>query len=196
MKNKSYKMKKINILLKITFSISILIVLASCSSNEEEQIIDKERIPLFIEADLSKIHGDSEKKWRIAEVINDFYDPNYALEIETSCLNDDIYTFNNTNNKFMVDLGENKCFGSNDDGIFKADEEIFDGQLMMLDASQGYTIYLRYSRGYINTNGSAQGVSIRFYTLAELTETRMVFFREGAEYLGEYKQALVFEAIQ
>lgn len=189
-------MKKINILLKIAFSMCVLIALSSCSANEDEQIIEKERIPLFSKSDLSKIHGDSEKKWRIIEVINDFYDPNYSLEIDTSCLNDDIYIFNNSDNKFTVDLGENKCFGSNDDGIFKADEEIFDGELMLLDASEGDSVYLRYSRGYLNANGTAQGVSIRFYTLAELTETRMVFFREGATYVGEYKQALVFEAIQ
>ncbi|WOD43554.1 hypothetical protein [Hwangdonia lutea] len=181
---------------KISASFILFIILATvfnCSSDDEN--IEQERIPLFTETDLSTIHGDSQKSWRITEVINDFYDPNYHLEIELSCLADDVYTFSNTNNAFTVNLGDDKCFGTNDDGVFTADVEIFDGELILMDASEGNTIYLRYSRGFINQSGTAQGISIRHYTLAELSENRMVFYREGADFVGEYKQALVFEVI-
>jgi len=187
-------MKNYNVILKTLFLVIILTSLTNCSTKEDE-IVEKQRIPQFSEADLSIIHGDLEKSWKITEVINDFYDPNYDLEIDLPCLADDVYTFFNTQNEFTVDLGFDKCFGTNDDGIFKADVEIFDGELMIMNASEGHTIYLRYSRGYMNETGTAQGVSIRFYTLAELSENRMVFYREGAEFVGEYRQALVFEAI-
>lgn len=188
-------MNQKKLVVKLIVVLFLIVNISACSTSEDNNIIEKEKIPLFSETHFSKIHGDSEKSWRITEVINDYYDPNYNLEIELSCLADDVYTFYNTQNKFTVDLGEDKCFGKNDDGIFSADEEIFEGELMFMDASQGNTIYLRYSRGFINKNGSAQGVSIRFYTLAELSDTRMVFHREGAEFVGEYKQALIFEAI-
>ena len=185
-------MKKNNQIAKITFLILITLLFTQCSRDDE---FLKEQIPLFSEAELSKIHGDSKKSWKIIEFINKYHDPRDHLEIELSCLTDDVYKFHSANNKFTVDLGSNKCFGTNDDGIFTADEEIFDGELVYMDASQGKTIYLRYSRGFINKNGTAVGVSIRYYALAELSETRMVFHRSGGKFVGEYKEALVFEKI-
>ena len=101
------------------------------------------KIPLFPETELSLIHVDWEKSWRITEFINNYHNPNYHLEIELACLEDDIYTFHSSNNKFSVNLGEDRCFGTNDDGIFTADIEIFDGELIFMEASQGKTIYLR-----------------------------------------------------
>ena len=167
------------------------IVLSSCSENEENPF----EIPLFPESAMSIIHGDSQKSWRITGFVNKYHDPNYDLEIELPCLEDDVYTFSSIDNHFTVDLGDDKCFGTNDDGIFTADVEIFDGELMFMDASKGETIYLRYSRGYSNDDSTAGGVSIRFFALAELTENRMVFYRENAKYIGKYKEALIFEAV-
>ncbi|NRB61032.1 MAG: hypothetical protein HRU50_13965 [Winogradskyella sp.] len=187
-------MKKINQKITVLLACLALLMFSNCSSDDSE-FSGKERIPVFAEDDMSLIHGDSEKSWRITEVINEFYDPNYHLEIDIDCLEDDIYTFNNEDLSFAVTLGESKCFGQNNDGVFIADEEIFDGELVYMDASQGETIYMRFSRGFVNSQGSAQGISIRYYTLAELSENRMVFHREGAEFLGEYREALVFEAI-
>lgn len=171
-----------------------LSIVTSCHPDDE--FSGRERIPLFSEVELSKIHGDSEKSWRIVELINKNYDPRDHLEIELSCLTDDVYTFHSANNKFTVDLGSDKCFGTNDDGIFTADKEIFDGELVFIDASQGKTIYLRYSRGFLNQNGTAAGVSIRYYALAELSESRMVFHRSGGKFIGEYREALIFEKVQ
>lgn len=170
------------------------LTLTNCSTDDAE-LPKGEPIPRFAESDMSLIHGDGEKSWQITEVINIYYDPSDPLEIDIDCLKDDIYTFHKNDLSFSVDLGENKCFGQNNDGIFVADEEIFDGELIYMDASQGETIYMRYSIGFMNSQGSAQGISIRHYTLAELSENRMVFHREGGKFLGEYNQALVFEAL-
>jgi len=185
-------MKNQNTIIPKLLSFLLIIILFSCNTNDDS--FEGQNFPLFTEADLSKIHGNSEKSWQITKIINDYYDPNYHLEIELSCLVDDVYTFSSTTNEFSVNLGDDKCFGTNEDGIFTADVEIFDGELVFMDASNGETIYLRYSRGYMNSDGTAQGVSIRYYTLSELSETRMVFYREKIK-LGEYTQAIVFEAI-
>lgn len=181
-------MKNLKFYKVVILSLIISLTLSSCNSDDD---LDTREIPLFTEADLSTIHGDSEKSWKITEVINFWYDRNYDLEIELSCLQDDIYTFSSIDNSFSVDLGEEKCFGSDDD------EEIFDGELILMDSFKGETIYLRYSRGYGNNNGgiSTGGVSIRYYALAELSENRMVFYREHLNNQGEYLDALIFEKI-
>ena len=185
-------MKNYNSMIPQLLSLLLVISLLSCNSDDDS--FEEGNISLFTESDMSKIHGNSEKTWRITEFINDYYDPSDALEIEFSCLADDEYTFSSVTNQFSVNLGDDKCFGKNDDGIFTADVEIFDGELVFMDASDGETIYLRYSRGYMNADGTAQGISIRYYTLAELSESRMVFYR-GKIKFGEYKEAIVFEAI-
>ncbi|UAM98881.1 hypothetical protein K8354_03405 [Polaribacter litorisediminis] len=185
-------MKNYNNIISQLLSFFLLLSLLSCNSYDDT--FDGGNIPLFTESDMSKIHGNSEKSWQITKIINDYYDPIYHLEIELSCLVDDVYTFSSTTNEFSVNLGDDKCFGTNEDGIFTADVEIFDGELVFMDASNGETIYLRYSRGYMNADGTAQGISIRYYKLAELSETRMVFYREKIKF-GEYTQAIIFDAI-
>lgn len=187
-------MKKHKCIIKFVLGIIFPLFFINCTSDDEFQ--GRERIPLFSEAKLSIIHGNSKKSWRITEFINIYNDPRYHLEIELSCLSDDVYTFHATNNKFSVDLGDEKCFGKNDNGVFTADEEIFDGELIFMNASQGETIYLRYTRGFSNENDTAGGISIRYFTLAELSENRMVFHRSGAEFIGEYREALIFEKVQ
>lgn len=186
-------MKNYTYISNLLLVFSILFAFTNCSSDNLNS--GKSEIPLFSESDLSIIHGDSEKSWRITDFINFYHNPTYHLEIELPCLVDDIYTFSSTNSAFSVDLGEERCFGQNDDGIFTSDTEIFDGELIFMDASQGETIYLRFSRGYSNENDTAGGISIRYFTLAELTDARMVFHRAGGEYIGEYNEALIFEKI-
>lgn len=190
-------MKKYHKILKTIVIICLGVMFIQCSDNDDD-IIQKTTIPLFSESDLSTIHNNSDKQWRITEVINKYYDPNYHLEIELSCLEDDIYTFFESQEKVEVDLGESRCFGQNDDGIFTADIEIFELKLQYMGIvdTDDKTIFLQFSRGFINEDSTATGISIRWYKLAELTEDRMVFHREGGEYVGEYNQALVFETIE
>lgn len=171
--------------------LSVYLLLTGCSNSENEP--DKPLIPRFAESEMSMIHGETEQTWRITELINEFYDPNYDLEIDLDCVADDVYTFSSTR-EVSIDLGEDRCFGKNDDGIFKAETEIFDSELMYLgEEGDNGTIYLRLSRGYTNRDNTAAGITIRIYALAELSEDRMVFHREGGQYIGEYREAIVFE---
>jgi hypothetical protein len=179
----------------LLFATLILFSLQGCNDSEEGLIIKTEQIPLFSEADLSIINGNSEKSWRITQIINKYYDLNDALEIELSCVQDDTYTFSATSNDVVINLGEDQCFGKNNEGVFIADIEIFSAQTIVMDAASGNTIYLAYSQGFSNEEGNVGGVSIRHYALSELSEDRMVFYREGAELVGEYNEALIFEKI-
>jgi len=171
------------------------IFFVQCSDNDEDTL-QKTTIPLFKESDLSLIHNDSEKSWHITEVINKYYDPTYELEITLDCVTDDIFTFSATEESVQINQGDVLCFEDIDDGIFTADNEIFESKLVMMDASQGATIYLHFARGYINEDYTATAVTSTYYALAELSENRMVFHREGGQYVGEYNQALVFERIE
>ena len=171
-----------------------LFIIISCSTNDDT--LQKTTIPLFTESNLSLIHNDSEKSWHITEVINKYYDPTYDLEITLDCVTDDIYTFSAMEESVHIDYGGVLCFEDIDDGIFTADNEFFESNLLMMDASKGDTIYLHFARGYINEDQTAQGVTFMYYALAELSEDRMVFYRGESLYLGEYNEALIFERVE
>ena len=186
-------MKNLKGLIKLCFCVLLTSTIISCDTSDYDYM-GKTRIPLFKEADLAIIHGGSQKSWKVVEYINVYHNPNYSLEVETECLKDDIYTFFSTNEDVQIDLGDNKCFGKNSDGIFTADIELFSSKLSFSADSDGNkTIFLQTSRGYVNTDQTATGSSLRWYKLAELTENRMVFHREGGNFIGEYREALVFE---
>ena len=68
--------------------------------------------------------------------------------------------------------------------------------LLMMDAWRGDTIYLHFARGYMNEDQTSQGVTFTYYALAELSEDRMVFYRGGSQYVGEYNEALIFERVE
>ena len=180
-------MKKNN---SILFLSIIGFLFASCNTDDSDQF-DKELIPLFDQSVTSMIHGDETKSWHITEVINVYYQSNYDLEIDLDCVKDDVYTFSSQSENVAIDLGDDRCFGQNDDGVFTADIEIFQSRLLYFND----TVILEYVRGYVNNEGTASGSSQRWYRLAEISEDRMVFHREGGKYIGEYRQALVFEKL-
>jgi hypothetical protein len=191
MSKKNQTMKKNNSRVLLSTLGILLLLLISCNSDEGNGQFNKEPIPLFDESVTDMIHGVESKSWHITEVINLYYDSNYDLEIDINCVRDDIYTFSSQSEDVLIELGDNRCFGQNDDGIFTADVEIFQSRLLYFND----TVVLEYVRGYINDEGTASGSSQRWYKLAEISEDRMVFHREGGNYIGEYKQALVFEKI-
>lgn len=186
-------MKNYNQLLKSTAILCLGIFFVQCSDADDTP--QKETIPLFTEADLSMIHNDGEQSWYIAEVVNKYYDPTYDLEITIDCVTDDVYTFSAETESVAISYGEVLCFEDIDDGIFTADHEFFESNLMFNGDWEVPTIYLHFARGYINEDQTAVGVTFTYYKLAELSENRMVF-QKGAEYLGEYDQALIFESIE
>jgi hypothetical protein len=185
--------------LKQTINLSIFllitIIFTSCDTSDDDYM-GKTRIPLFSESALNTIHGGDQKSWKITEYINIFHNPNYSLEVETPCLSDDVYTFSKDKEGVEIVLGESKCFGQNSDGIFTADIELFSSKISYFEiaGSDGdKTIFFQSNRGYVNSDNTAMGSSSRWYKLAELTEDRMVFHREGGDFIGEYREALVFE---
>lgn len=184
-------MKLMNPIAKSFAFIGLALLTINCSDDDD----GPQKIPLFSEADKSMIHGDTQKSWRIVEVVNDYYDPNYDLEITTECVTDDIYTFTAGEEAVAIDYGESLCFEDIEDGIFTADHEFFESNLLSFEGSWGETIYLHFARGYMNEDQTAQGVTFMYYRLAELTETRMVFVF-NAEFLGDYQEALIFELVE
>ncbi|GAB1308065.1 hypothetical protein KH5_07480 [Urechidicola sp. KH5] len=140
------------------------------------------------------IHGGSSQSWRITEIINNYYDPNYDLEITLDCVTDDVYTFHADTEDVTITYGDVLCFEDIEDGIFTADHEFFESHLLMLYPEDRASIYLHFARGYINEDQTAMGSTFTYYQLAELSENRMIFVRES-EYLGDYNQALIFERI-
>lgn len=187
-------MKKINQSTQAILLGFFSLLFIQCSTEDDNS---KEAIPLFSESEKVLIHGDFEQSWRITEVINKYYDPNYHLEVELACLEDDVYTFHASQDNVTVSLGESHCFQQNDDGVFTADIEIFEVKLayMTIVDTNNKTIFLQVIRGYVNNDGTAFGSTSRWYKLAELTENRMVFHRSGGQFVGEYNEALVFERI-
>lgn len=185
-------MKIINPIAKSIAFIGLALLAVNCSDDEND---GPEKIPLFTEADKSMIHGDDQKSWHIAEVVNYYYDPNYDLEITTECVTDDVYTFTAGKEEVTIDYGDVLCFEDIEDGIFTADHEFFESNLRTFDMDFGQTLYLHFARGYMNDSGSAMGVTFTHYRLTELSEDRMVFTK-GTEHLGYYKQALIFEVIE
>lgn len=186
-------MKIINQKLKL-LPLSVLFALLFSCNSEDDSYMGKTRIPLFPESALETIHAGSQKSWKITDYINVYHNPNYSLEIETSCLVDDVYTFRSNDINVAIDLGENKCFQQNSDGLFTADIEIFSVKFYYNEVTDGgKTVFLEFARGYQNNDSTASGASLRWYKLAELTEDRMVFHRAGGNFIGEYREALVFE---
>ena len=179
--------------IKLCICLSFAFTFSNCHTSDDDYM-GKTRIPLFNEAALETIHGGSQESWKITEYINIYHNPKYSLEVETPCLSDDVYTFSKDSIEVQIVLGESKCFGQNNDGIFKADKELFSAKFYYSAGSDGEkTIFLETARGYVNNEQTAMGSSLRWFKLAELTEDRMVFHREGGNFVGEYREALVFE---
>lgn len=188
-------MKNYKQFIKLCICLLIVFTVSSCDSSGDDYM-GKVRIPLFSEASLEIIHGGSQKSWKIIEYINVYHNPQYSLEVESPCLIDDVYTFSKDSEDVQIILGESKCFGKNSDGIFTADTELFSSKISyfeIADSGGDKTVFFQSNRGYINTAQTAMGSSSRWYKLAELTESRMVFHREGGNFVGEYREALVFE---
>lgn len=185
-------MKNFKSLFQTTLLVCLAFVCVQCDNDVDDNRLDP--IPLFTQEDMQIIHGNSSKSWRITEVINNYYNPNYDLEITLECVTDDIYTFHSDTEEVTITFGESLCFEDVEDGIFTADHEFFESNLLMLSPEGGSSIYLHFARGYVNEDQTAMGSTFSYYQLAELSENRMVFVRES-EFIGKYNKALIFEVI-
>lgn len=175
--------------LKILSLVCLGIIFSHCSSDDNENTI-----PTFSEADMSLIHGDSEKSWRITKIVDKYANTSDELYITVDCVSDDIYTFSATNDTVSITYGDNFCFAHLDEGIFRADYEVFDARLMMSGTPQ--TIYLSFGRGYANEDNTAFASTFAYYALAELSEDKMVFYKSHSQTIGDYYEAYTFEALE
>lgn len=181
-------MKHYNILRCVLFITLAALINFSCSSDDDNSI---NYVPLFKESDMSIIHNNSEKSWHITGFINKYHKPNYHLEINLNCLEDDLYTFASNTESISINLGNNKCFDNPNNDYFGADIELFNAKLLYMNK----TIMLEFSIGYVNNSQTSSSAALRWYKLAELSENRMVFYRNSNDILGQYNEAIIFESL-
>ena len=189
---------KIQTLKKTLFSLAIALTFASCQTDDNLET-SKVIITDFKATELVKMHGGSEKSWKLTNVILPQGQINSPTVLNNDCVSDDVYTFkasatNTSVENLKIDLGNNRCFKTN------SDAESFEGKLLYVPYKLNgeivieTTLVLKYTR-IKNIGGETSTVSnIDSYRLSELTEDRMVF-STGAEYVGEYSFAYVFERI-
>ncbi|MBL4642998.1 MAG: hypothetical protein JKY44_05345 [Flavobacteriaceae bacterium] len=196
-------MKNYNIT-KLFFSFCLLLIVVSCSSNDDElEASAKIRVTDFTKSDLAKLNGITEKKWKLTEVIlpEEFRDhPNLMND---ACVADDIYTFSTpTSYKSLrmvkIELGDTRCFSS------FSEAERFEAKLLYVPYNADgvnvieTTLILKNCsiEDTVNSNG-VKGTFTRCsedgYRLVELTEDRAVF--SNATYIGEYTFGYVFERV-
>lgn len=179
---------------KILRSLAIMclgVFFVQCSY-DDDTIQNKVKIKDFTEKELIKLHGETEKAWRLTEII---VPPEYIDNpsvLNNSCVTDDVYTFSATNNNIEIDLGEMRCFET------ISEAESFEAKLVYVPYKYN-GIYVKETRLILKScsikdNGNYISCLEDDYRLSELTEDRMVF-STGATYVGEYTWAYVFEKI-
>ena len=195
-------MKNYNIT-KLFFVLSILLTIASCQTNDIEEL-SKTKVTDFTEAELVKLNGEIEKKWKLTDVI---YPEKYIGEpalMNNACVADDVYTFSTPTSykslrQVKIELGETRCFKT------VSDAERFEAKLLYVPHNLNgvdvieTTLILKNCRikkivDSNGTEGTFTSCSEAGYRLVELTEDRAVF--SNATYVGEYTFGYVFERIQ
>lgn len=177
------------------YVLSIALTFANCQTNEDMLESSKLRITDFKATELVKMHDGSEKSWILTQVIlpEEYKDsPNLP---NNNCVFDDTYTFkasatNKSVENVTIELGANRCFET------ISDSENFEAKLLYVPYTYKgepvieTTLILKYT--WFNNSDNSSVADTNFYRLSELTEDRMVF-STGAEYVGEYTFAYVFE---
>ena len=173
--------------LKTLGLIALAVTLTNCADDDEN------RIPNFPESQMSLIHGDSQKSWRLVEVVDDYSDKTDDFFITADCVSDDVYTFK-ADREVEITYGEVLCFDHLSEGNFTAEHEQFSANLKMI--GDPGTIYLSFGRGYANQDYGLVGSTFSNYRLSELSENRMVFTHSNTGILGDYYESYTFVAIE
>jgi hypothetical protein len=191
---------------KLFFTLCFLLAFASCESNDDllEETI-KIKATNFTKTQLIKLHGGSDKSWKLSEVILPERFIDLPSSLNKACAVDDTYTFSistsatyQSSEDIKIELGDTRCFET------ISDAEHFEGKLVYApDTLNGEDLIetkliLEYCsiEDRVDENGNA-GTTTRCsgdsFRLVELTEDRMVF--SNATYIGEYTFGYVFERI-
>ncbi len=195
-------MKNYNIT-KLLFSFCLLLSFASCSSEDEASEPIKISVTDFTKADLVKLNGITEKKWKLTEVILPEEYKDQPTLMNDACVADDIYTFSTPSSyeslrMVDIELGDTRCFSS------FSEAERFEAKLLYVPyTANGVDVIettLILNSCSIENTVNSDGVKGTFtrcsesgYRLVELTEDRAVF--SNASYIGEYKFGYVFERV-
>jgi len=122
------------------FSLCFVLAFASCVSDDDLLAI---RATDFTKAELMKLHGGSDKSWKLTEIIipKEFRDD--PAFMNTTCVADDIYTFSVPTSELYestievnIELGDVRCFET------YSDAESFEGKLLYyLNSAKLYSFF-------------------------------------------------------
>ena len=193
-------------IIKLFFALCLLLAFASCESNDD--LLEgsfRTRITDFTKAELIKLHGGSEKSWKLTEVILPEEYRDHPNLMNSACVADDTYTFSVSTSatyesieEVEIELGDTRCFET------FSEAERFEGKLLYvpykLNGVNVIETTLILKNCSIEDNVDENGTEGTFTTcnedafrLVELTDDRMVF--SNAAYIGEYTFGYVFEKI-
>lgn len=150
------------------------LMVMSCSDDE----LDPARPLEFTQEDLSLIHGDGEKQWRVTRFYNNF--ERGGLNSEVECHADDIYRFRADFSRVEVTPGEISCF-------FPDPDQEFINVLYEYDNRTGQ-VFLTHERGA--ARGIERATEFLTLELQEVTATSLFFAEESDNGLVH---ALLFE---
>jgi len=190
---------------KLLLSVCLVLVFTNCSSDDVAEESSKILVTDFTAADLVKMHGGSEKSWKLTEVVRPEKYKDQPNLINSACVADDTYTFsastsptNESIEIVEIELGETRCFET------ISEAERFEGKLLYvpykLNGVEVIDTTLILNKCSIENTINGEGTKGTYticdqdvYRLVELSENRMVF--AIATYVGEYTYGFVFESV-
>ena len=197
---KNIKQMKNYKITKLFFALCFLLAFASCESNDDVLEV-RVKVKDFSTVELIKLHGGSNKSWKLTEIINPEKFRDDPVFINKTCVADDTYTFSvpaseiyESIGEVIIELGDNRCFET------ISDAESFEGKLSYfpytLNGVDVFKVALFLDRCRITDKVPVGTTTICFgdiYPLVELTDDRMVF--SNATIVGEQTFGFVFEKI-
>jgi len=191
---------------KLFFALCLLLGSVSCESNDDLlEESSRTRVTDFTKAELIKLHGGSDKSWKLTEVILPEEYRDHPNLMNNACVADDTYTFSVSTSatyesieEVEIELGDTRCFET------FSEAERFEGKLLYvpykLNGVNVIETTLILKNCSIEDNVDENGTEGTFTTcnedafrLVELTDDRMVF--SNSTYVGEYTFGYVFEKI-
>lgn len=183
---------------KLFFTLCFLLAFAGCETSHESLGI---RVTDFTTVELMKLHGGSDKSWKLTEIIIPEKFRDDPGVINQKCVADDTYTFSvptsaiyESIEEVKIELGDIRCFET------FSEAEHFEGTLeydpYTLNGVEVMKTTLFLEKCSITDNvpvGTTTRCSGATYPLVELTEDRMVF--SNATFIGEQTFGYVFEKI-
>ncbi|SNR39096.1 hypothetical protein SAMN06265371_102226 [Lutibacter agarilyticus] len=187
---------------KLIIALCLFSVIASCDTDNDDQFT-KTAVTDFTKEELIKLHGGSEKSWKLTEVILPEKYKDHPNLLNNTCVADDTFTVSASTSTtyesvedIIIELGEIRCFDT------FSEAERFEGKLLYvpykfngIDVVETTLILKSCSIENIVDENGTEGTFTKCdqdaFRLVELTDDRMVF--SNAAYIGEYTFGYVFE---